>query len=107
MVVARSSPCDAPEFDIEMLTVCIAQWLLVCLTSCLLCVFFPWGWGLAAVGLGPFLTFHLPTRPCPIPPVPPQMEKMEKCLEAAARSFQTVRSGRATPALLDRIAVRG
>lgn len=41
-------------------------------------------------------------KPCPIQ----QMEKMEKSVEATKRSFNTVRTGRANPAMLDRIEVR-
>ncbi|KAK9817849.1 hypothetical protein WJX72_003122 [[Myrmecia] bisecta] len=33
------------------------------------------------------------------------MERMEKCMEAVKRSFSTVRTGRANPAMLDRIQV--
>jgi len=34
------------------------------------------------------------------------MERMESSLEAVKRSFSTVRTGRASPAMLDRIEVR-
>lgn len=36
-----------------------------------------------------------------------QMERMEKTMEATRRSFGTVRTGRANPAALDRVMVRG
>jgi hypothetical protein len=35
-----------------------------------------------------------------------QMEKMDKSLESVKRSFATVRTGRANPAMLDRIEAR-
>lgn len=35
-----------------------------------------------------------------------QMERMDKSLESVKRSFATVRTGRANPAMLDRVEVR-
>lgn len=36
-----------------------------------------------------------------------QLERMEKTLESVRSNFNTVRTGRASPSLLDRIEVRG
>ena len=42
-----------------------------------------------------------------MPAVPLQMERMDKSLESVKRSFATVRTGRANPAMLDRVEVGG
>jgi len=46
-------------------------------------------------------------EPSPLWPLPGrQMEKMEKTLESVKGNFNTVRTGRANPSLLDRVEVR-
>ncbi len=40
-----------------------------------------------------------------MPPILLQMEKFEKSLESVQRSFSTIRTGRASPTMLDRVQV--
>lgn len=49
------------------------------------------------------LILHAHSRPMPCTAV--QMEKMEKSLDSVKRNFGTVRTGRASPSMLDRIVV--